>query len=238
MPLRPMVFNMDDLKVLDQYTRQYHFLQQAAGMGWMQDIVPQKREFFVEPLMLRLEGFKPGDRHRERVPEKPKQEQQKQQQAKQEQKQKQQEQQQKQQQAKQEQKQKQQKQQAVKQEQAKQQPVAAIQESVAPQAAAELTAPETVSAVQQQPEAVVDVAMPEFVQPQESAMQPSEVVVESAQPLESTESAEDVAEAAIALPAFAPEDMALISSSSSSDKRKRSHRSGRRRGGNGNKAQQ
>lgn len=78
-PLRPMVMTMDDLKILDNYTRQYHFLQVAAGMQWMQDIpkLPVNRDpkptspvyggtgktLERKNLALWEEGFRPGDRH-------------------------------------------------------------------------------------------------------------------------------------------------------------------------------
>lgn len=80
-PLRPMVFTMDDLKVLDNYTRQYHFMQMAAGKTWMQDIpkIPVSRDAKPvspvyggkqppkrENLELWMEGFRPGDRHEHR----------------------------------------------------------------------------------------------------------------------------------------------------------------------------
>lgn len=64
-PIRPMVITMDDLKVLDTYTRQYHFLQMAAGKLWMED-VPQQMEFRdVPPLSLWMEGFRSGERYAE-----------------------------------------------------------------------------------------------------------------------------------------------------------------------------
>lgn len=65
-PLRPMAITMDDLKMLDAYTRQYHFLQQAAGKSWMEDVPQQMEKHNVEPLELWLEGFRPGDKHSER----------------------------------------------------------------------------------------------------------------------------------------------------------------------------
>lgn len=73
-PLRPMVMTMEDLKMLDAYTRQYHFLQMAAGAQWMQDIpkLPKERlkrtEDGIERHDLELweEGFRPGDRHEHR----------------------------------------------------------------------------------------------------------------------------------------------------------------------------
>lgn len=64
-PLRPMVMTMDDLKVLDNFTRQYHFLQMAAGKQWMEDVPRRMEKHNVEPLMLWMEGFRPGDKHSE-----------------------------------------------------------------------------------------------------------------------------------------------------------------------------
>lgn len=69
-PLRPMVLTMDDLKVLDLYTRQYHFLQMAAGKQWMEDIPRKMSKHNVQPLMLWLDGFRPGDRYAENHEEK------------------------------------------------------------------------------------------------------------------------------------------------------------------------
>ncbi|MGM9713024.1 MAG: hypothetical protein ACI3Y5_02760, partial [Prevotella sp.] len=65
-PLRPMVMTMDDLKAIDAYTRQYHFLQMAAGKQWMEDVPRQMAKHTVEPLALWMEGFRAGDRHTER----------------------------------------------------------------------------------------------------------------------------------------------------------------------------
>lgn len=64
-PLRPMVFTMDDLKVLDNYTRQLHFLQMAAGKQWMEDVPQSMAKSNVAPLNLWKEGFRPGDKHAE-----------------------------------------------------------------------------------------------------------------------------------------------------------------------------
>lgn len=63
-PLRPMVFTFDDLKQLDFYTRQYHYIQMAAGMQWMQDIERKMQRNRPEPLILCQEAFRPGDKHR------------------------------------------------------------------------------------------------------------------------------------------------------------------------------
>lgn len=64
-PLRPMVFTFDDLKLLDNYTRQYHFLQMAAGKQWMEDVPQSMEKHNVEPLRLWIEGFRTGDKHPE-----------------------------------------------------------------------------------------------------------------------------------------------------------------------------
>lgn len=65
-PQRPMVLNMDDLKLVDQYTRQYHFLMVAAGRQWMQDVDMREAATLEKPLELWLDGFRPGDRHERR----------------------------------------------------------------------------------------------------------------------------------------------------------------------------
>ena len=64
-PLRPMVITMEDLKVLDLYTRQYHFLQMAAGKQWMEDVPQRMEKRNVQPLSLWLDGFRPGDKQSE-----------------------------------------------------------------------------------------------------------------------------------------------------------------------------
>ena len=64
-PLRPMVITMDDLKVLDLYTRQYHFLQMAAGKQWMEDVPQRMEKRNIPPLSLWLDGFRPGDKQSE-----------------------------------------------------------------------------------------------------------------------------------------------------------------------------
>ncbi len=80
-PLRPMVITMEDLKVLDLYTRQYHFLQMAAGKQWMEDVPQRMEKRNVQPLALWLDGFRPGDKqsemHKLQKQNQPKQEQQK-----------------------------------------------------------------------------------------------------------------------------------------------------------------
>ena len=65
-PQRPMVLTMDDLKLLDQFTRQYHFLMVAAGRQWMQDVNMREAITLDKPLKLWQEGFRPGDRHERR----------------------------------------------------------------------------------------------------------------------------------------------------------------------------
>jgi flagellar biosynthesis GTPase FlhF len=65
-PQRPMVLTMDDLKLLDQYTRQYHFLTLAAGRQWMQDVQMRQPTQLEKPLSLWIEGFRPGDRRERR----------------------------------------------------------------------------------------------------------------------------------------------------------------------------
>ena len=87
-PLRPMVITMEDLKVLDLYTRQYHFLQMAAGKQWMEDVPQRMEKRNVQPLSLWLDGFRPGDKQSEmnkqqKQQKQPKQAQQKQQPSKQ-----------------------------------------------------------------------------------------------------------------------------------------------------------
>lgn len=65
-PQRPMVLTMDDLKLLDSYTRQYHYLMMAAGRQWMQDVAQREAITLETPLKLWQEGFRPGDRHERR----------------------------------------------------------------------------------------------------------------------------------------------------------------------------
>ncbi|MCM1079837.1 MAG: hypothetical protein NC344_09255 [Bacteroidales bacterium] len=72
-PLRPMVMTFDDLKVLDAYTRQYHFLQMTAGKQWMEDVPQRMEKRTVTSLELWTEGFRPGDRHSDKQNNKQKQ---------------------------------------------------------------------------------------------------------------------------------------------------------------------
>lgn len=81
-PLRPMVMTMEDLKLLDNYTRQYHFLQMAAGKQWMEDVPTKMEKRTTTPLKLWMEGFRSGDKHPENRAEREK-ERQKQKQVKQ-----------------------------------------------------------------------------------------------------------------------------------------------------------
>ena len=63
-PLRPMVFTFDDLKLLDNYTRQYHYIQMASGEPWMCQVTKREKATNVVPLDLWLDAFRPGDKHR------------------------------------------------------------------------------------------------------------------------------------------------------------------------------
>ncbi len=65
-PLRPMVLTMDDLKILDVYSRQYYFLQLAAGRAWMQDVEKREAAVLETQLQLWMDGFRAGDRHERR----------------------------------------------------------------------------------------------------------------------------------------------------------------------------
>lgn len=65
-PHRPMVLTMDDLKLLDLYTRQYYFLLMPAGRQWMQDVSMRETISLEKPLTLWMEGFRAGDRHERR----------------------------------------------------------------------------------------------------------------------------------------------------------------------------
>jgi len=65
-PQRPMVLTMDDLKLLDQFTRQYHFLMMAADRQWMQDVNMREAITLETPRRLWQDGFRPGDRHERR----------------------------------------------------------------------------------------------------------------------------------------------------------------------------
>lgn len=63
-PLRPMVFTFDDLRLLENYTRQYHFIQIASGQPWMCDVEPAMHRAEVAPLTLCEESFAAGDKRK------------------------------------------------------------------------------------------------------------------------------------------------------------------------------
>ena len=62
--VRPMAFTFEDLRLLDNYTKQYHYIHVAAGLGWMSDVKPMEKRPAAEPLELSEQAFRPGDRHR------------------------------------------------------------------------------------------------------------------------------------------------------------------------------
>ena len=63
-PLRPMVFMFDDLRLLESYTRQYHFIQMASGQPWMCDVEPAMHREEVAPLTMCDDAFVPGDKRK------------------------------------------------------------------------------------------------------------------------------------------------------------------------------
>ena len=63
-PLRPMVFTFDDLKLLENYTRQYHFIQVASGQPWMCDVERSMSRQEVAPLSLCEASFAAGDKRK------------------------------------------------------------------------------------------------------------------------------------------------------------------------------
>ena len=63
-PLRPMVFTFDDLKLLENYTRQYHFVQIASGQPWMCDVESSMHRAEVAPLSLCEASFAAGDKRK------------------------------------------------------------------------------------------------------------------------------------------------------------------------------
>ncbi|MBP5717346.1 MAG: hypothetical protein J6W69_09540 [Bacteroidales bacterium] len=249
-PLRPMAITMDDLKQLDNYTRQYHFLMSAAGATWMQDLnVQEPRESFPQ-LKLDENAFRPGDKHERRSDKEDRQriEQQKEQRAQEQQKLEQQRQQlkaerqqmeQQRQQMKAERQQMEQQRQQLKAEQKAEQ--RRQQQRLAEQRAQEQSA---VEPVQNEPLAnapaepiepqveetpVVANAVPEQTIVADVIAAPAEASA-SDEPVVSTESSDNDANAMTELPAFSPEDMELLSSAP----KKRTHRGGRRRGGKTN----
>ena len=239
-PLRPMAITMDDLKQLDNYTRQYHFLMSAAGATWMQDLnVQEPRESFPQ-LKLDENAFRPGDKHERRSDKEDRQriEKQKEQRAQEQQKLEQQRQQlkaerqqmeQQRQQMKAERQQMEQQRQQLKAEQKAEQ--RRQQQRLAEQRAQEQSA---VEPVQNEPLAN---APAEPIEPQveeipvvaNAIAAPAEASA-SDEPVVSTESSDNDANAMTELPAFSPEDMELLSSAP----KKRTHRGGRRRGGKTN----
>ena len=63
-PLRPMVFMFEDLRLLESYTRQYHFIQVASGQPWMCDVEPVMHREEVAPLTICDDAFVPGDKRK------------------------------------------------------------------------------------------------------------------------------------------------------------------------------
>ena len=63
-PLRPMVFMFEDLRLLESYTRQYHFIQVASGQPWMCDVEPAMHREEVAPLTMCDDAFVPGDKRK------------------------------------------------------------------------------------------------------------------------------------------------------------------------------
>jgi len=253
-PLRPMAITMDDLKQLDNFTRQYHFLQSAAGAAWMQDLKPQEpRESFPQ-MQLDENAFRPGDKHErrsdredrqklEQQKEQRKQEQQKIEQDRQQLKAERQQMEQMRQQMKAERQQVEQMRQQMKADQQKAEQRAADQrrqqQKEQQRAEQRRQQADQVAAVEAELPVEVTTASAPAVEIQEvvSAAEVQEPIV---QPVEApvTEQPVEVApegvEATTELPAFSPEDMELISSPSP---RKRTHRGGRRRGGKPNASQ-
>ena len=62
--LRPMVFMFEDLRLLESYTRQYHFIQMASGQPWMCDVEPAMHREEVTPLTMCDDAFVPGDKRK------------------------------------------------------------------------------------------------------------------------------------------------------------------------------
>ncbi len=63
-PIRPMVFTFDELKLLDNYTKQYHYLHKELGCEWMEDVEKNIKREALLPLEINTEAFRPGDKHR------------------------------------------------------------------------------------------------------------------------------------------------------------------------------
>lgn len=231
-PIRPMACTMDDLKQLDAYTRQYHFLMQAAGAGWMQDVAPQPVRTAVAPLKLDEELFRPGDKHERRsdrqAQERRENERKEQERLQNERKQ-----------AQADIQRAQQEMQKLKAEQQKleQQRKAEEQRKAAEQRreeqrrrqqeAQQRKAEEQKAAEESQKEVAAQPAQPAEVMVEAPVVEPQPAAQAPAQPDEAP--VEAVVETpAVELPAFSAEDMALISTPA----KKRTHRGGRRRGGN------
>ena len=232
-PQRPMVLTMDDLKLLDLYTRQYHFLTLAAGRQWMQDVQMRKTVQIDKPLALWVEGFRPGDRRERRSDkleqqkkeyEKQRQEQERKEQARLEQERRDAEKQaRREEQERREQENRERKEQARLEQQRREEQRRADRERAAAEKAARLAAEEearkqqAMQAAAEQAEKIDEVPAPET--PIEAPVEASEA---EAIPVES------VAEApVIELPPLSPEMMELMGPSSS--EKKRTRRGGRRR---------
>lgn len=245
-PIRPMAITMDDLKQLDNFTRQYHFLMQAAGAAWFQDLAVQAPRESVEVLKIDENLFRPGDKHERRS------DRQAQQKAEQERKDQQAEQQKMAEQRKQIQAEQQKLAEQRKQLQAEQQKLAeqrkeeqrkaqqkADQERRDEQKRREEQRREDQRKNQQQKqnaevptaEPVESAVAPASVEEKPAAAPVAEVPAESA-PTAEAPVAEPVAEN-VPLPTFSPEDQELFAAPSP---KKRTHRGGRRRGGNKSEA--
>ena len=67
--LRPMAFTFDDLRLLDNYTRQYHYIQMADGTPWMSEVQPlsasaPRSSQPLAQLTIDEYAFRQGDKHR------------------------------------------------------------------------------------------------------------------------------------------------------------------------------
>ncbi len=232
-PQRPMVLTMDDLKLLDLYTRQYHFLTLAAGRQWMQDVQMRKTVQIDKPLALWVEGFRPGDRRERRSDkleqqkkeyEKQRQEQERKEQARLEQERRDAEKQaRREEQERREQENRERKEQARLEQQRREEQRRADRERAAAEKAARLAAEEearkqqAMQAAAEQAEKIDEVPAPET--PTEAPVEASEAEAIPVEP---------VAEApVIELPPLSPEMMELMGPSSS--EKKRTRRGGRRR---------
>ena len=232
-PQRPMVLTMDDLKLLDLYTRQYHFLTLAAGRQWMQDVQMRKTVQIDKPLALWVEGFRPGDRRERRSDkleqqkkeyEKQRQEQERKEQARLEQERRDAEKQaRREEQERREQENRERKEQARLEQQRREEQRRADRERAAAEKAARLAAEEearkqqAMQAAAEQAEKIDEVPAPET--PIEAPVEASEAEAITVEP---------VAEApVIELPPLSPEMMELMGPSSS--EKKRTRRGGRRR---------